>query len=966
MRVYRNMFDSQVVDFRPGDGRLDLSGLPVLIDSDDFEGIRIAADNLVTDLERVTEQKSTLLTNLDDDSIDGLIIVGSLEKSRYIRKLVAEGSLTVGKIEGKWESSVTILLPSSSLAKNCLVIAGSDKRGTIYGIYTLCEQIGVSPWHWWADVSVKKHDHVYALPTTTYLGEPSVRYRGLFINDEVPALSSWVHGKFGPKLNSEFYKTVFELLLRLKANFIWPGMWSGSSFFTDDPLNQQLADTYGIVVSTSHHEPMQRSMSEWLVRGDGDWRWGNNKERIIKYFDEGAERAQPFESFITMGMRGPGDSELDSDDPVATLTEVLDTQRNIISKYYGKKDGERQLMALYKEVQRYYENGLEIPDDVTLLFSDDNFGHIRRLPTEKESKRSGGAGIYFHFEYVGHPRGYKWINTNSCGNVYQQLQDAYNRDARMIWVINVGDIKPMELPFTFAMSVAWDISKITSTNIPDFFQQYSLREFGPEHASEIAELLLKHDRLLAIRKHEHIELQTFSILNYHEAESIVDAHKELEDRAAALFETVPETQKASFFQLVLHPIKATRIYIELRVLQSLNNLYGRQRRNSTNAVARRILELFDDDFDLSEQYHNNPWVGDKWNHIMRQPHYGYINETWHDPSRDMISGLSYVQNRQNSNPMFGQMGIAVEGHPGVRPGIINEDSYRMHPSQGDLVAGLTVPELSPYGPQSRWFEIFTRGTHVVEWTAVFNEKWATLSKSSGKLDPNSGTDQRVEISVNWADVPKDFNQTILVHIRTKGGEYEQVHVPVINRQTPPDFHGFVESDRSVSIEVGAVQLTPDQKAVYEHQPYLGRLSAGAISLRSDINLTSPTSQNPFLEYPLFLFTDRATATVILYITMVLDTNPESDLMYDISFDDHLQQSVHLLEKPGSPGDLPPGWTESVENRVWIRNHSFPDIPAGAHVLKFRPLSKTVALEKVVVNTGPARFSYLGPPASSVV
>ncbi|RFU31716.1 hypothetical protein B7463_g4616, partial [Scytalidium lignicola] len=827
--------------------------------------------------------------------------------------------------------------------------------------------MGVSPWHWWADVAVKKHDHVYALPTTTYQGEPSVRYRGMFINDEVPALSSWVHEKFGPKFNSEFYKTVFELLLRMKANFLWPGMWAGGSFFTDDPLNQQLADSYGIVMSTSHHEPMQRSMSEWLTRGDGDWRWRDNKERITKYFDEGAERARPFESFITMGMRGPGDSELDSDNPVATLEEVLGTQRNIISKYYGKEDGERQLMALYKEVQKYYENGLEIADDVTLLFSDDNFGHIRRLPTATESKRRGGAGIYFHLEYVGYPRGYKWINTNSCGNIYQQLRDAYNRDARMIWVINVGDIKPMELPFTFAMSMAWDIEKITPETILGFLQRYALREFGPEYAADIAQLLIEHDRLLAIRKHEHVEADTFSILNYREAGSIVATYNELERQASALFETIPNSFKASFFQLVLHPIKASRIYVELRVTQSKNHLYGVQRRNSTNALAKRILDLFDEDFSLSEEYHNNPWVGKKWNHIMRQPHYGYITETWHDPSRDMITGITYVQNRQDSNPMFGQMGIAVEGHPGVRPGIINEDSYRMHPSRGDLVQGLTVPPLSPYGQPSCYFEIYTRGSQPVQWTATVNENWASLSQSAGELDPRSGKDQRVEISIDWANVPSNFNQVILVHIRTTAGEYEQVHVPIINRHAPPEFHGFVESDRNISIEVGAVPLTPEQKAVYEHQPCLGRLRSGGISLRSDIEpAVFVSTQAPFLEYPFFLFSNQATATVTLYITMVLDTNPESDLMYDVSFDDSTRQSVRLMEKPGSPGDLPPGWANSVMDRVWKRDHSFPNVPAGAHVLKFRPLGKNIALEKVVINLGGVRQSYLGPPPSSLV
>jgi hypothetical protein len=347
--------------------------------------------------------------------------------------------------------------------------------------------IGLRSWYWWADVPVKTSPNIYALNVKTTQGPPAVKYRGIFINDEAPALSAWVHEKYGPKYNSEFYKRVFELLLRLKANLLWPAMWfgfphPGNSFFVDDPLNQKLADDYGIVISTSHHEPMQRAMNEWFdtpyKQPENSWSWVKNKEKITRYFEEGAQRAANFESLITIGMRGDGDREMNVENPQEVLKEILATQRKIIKDAYAREDAVPQLIALYKEVQEYYENGLEVPEDVTLLFADDNFGTIRRLPTESEQKRKGGAGIYYHLEYVGEPRSYKWLDSNSLGKVWHQLDQAHRSGADEIWIFNVGDIKPLEVPLTFVMSLAWDVNSWKFGDLPAFFHQFSASIFG--------------------------------------------------------------------------------------------------------------------------------------------------------------------------------------------------------------------------------------------------------------------------------------------------------------------------------------------------------------------------------------------------------------------------------------------------------------------------------------------------------
>ncbi|KAL3445818.1 hypothetical protein BJX65DRAFT_319142 [Aspergillus insuetus] len=963
------MFDVPVVSFQPVEASFNLIGLPVLVDSEDYEGIHIAAVNLANDIARVSGIKPEISSRIptESTSIDGVILVGSIQKSPTIRNLVASGQLDVKPIEGRWESCVTATL-CLPWASKCFVIAGSDKRGTIFGIYTLSEQIGVSPWHWWADVPVKRHDDIYALPTTVYQGEPSVRYRGLFINDEEPSLSSWVHEKIGPKFDFDFYKTIFELLLRLKANFLWPAMWSGhpypgSSLFADDPRNQKMADTYGIVLSTSHHEPMQRSTTEWRIRGDGEWEWASNRDNITKFFEEGIERTRPYESFITLGMRGEGDEKMKADDPQATLQDVVTTQREIIHKAYEKADGERQLMALYKEVLEYYEGGLIIPDDVTLLFPDDNFGNIRRLPTRDERARCGGAGLYYHLEYVGSPRGYKWINTNSCAKIYQQLRRAYDHGISEIWVLNVGDLKPLELPFTFAMQMAWSIDSCTLATIPGFLRQYCTREFGSEHADAIPNLLLQHDRLLAIRRHEHLEADILSILDYREAETILSRWKQLESSAEHIFGETTEESKAAVYQLVLHPIKASRIYTELRIAQAKNKRYGAQRRTSTNAWAKRVLLLFDEDFSLSQEFHNNHWTGTKWNHVMRQPHYGYSNDTWHDPSRDLITGLCYIQPRQDSNPILGQMGVAVEGHPGVRPGLINEETDRMQPARGDLVPGLTTPVLSPYCVAGTYFEVYSRGSKPFTWTATAEESWVHMSQVTGEVSPQMEIDPRVEVTIDWAQVPVAYDQTVLIHIRSSTGDYEQVPIPVFNATHPPDFHGFVESNGYVSIEPGSIPIGVEQEPYYEHHPHLGRTMSGAIGLRSDNQTGLDAEKIPFLTYDFLTFKEYPTVIVHLYFTMALDADPEVPLSYDLFLDGNRENCVRLLEQPRAPGELPTGWAKAVMDGVWKRSHAFPSVSTGVHRVGFRPRSEGLLLEKMVVDFGGVRNSYLGPPQS---
>ncbi|KAH0604250.1 uncharacterized protein H6S33_006627 [Morchella sextelata] len=947
-----------------------LLSAPILVDEEDFKGVHIAAQSLSDDFRKVTGQPAGVQNYTGKMNAPMAIIVGSLGQSGVVDGMVKEGRVNVTGLEGQWESFMTAVVekPVKGVDR-ALVIVGSDKRGTIFGVYTLSEQIGVSPWYWWADVVPQKRKEIYALPVRTHHGEPSIRYRGIFINDEAPSLTSFVLDKFGPVYNAEFYKHVFELLLRMKANYLWPAMWPsypepGNSFFVDDPLNQATADEYGIVISTSHHEPMQRATNEWLTSGQGSWDWTSNKAKISDFFRVGAERARGFESYFTMGMRGAGDSGISGADPLAILEEVITTQRDIL-KENGEEDV-KQVWALYKEVQAYYEQGLEVPEDVTLLFADDNFGTIRRLPTEAEKERSGGIGVYYHLEFVGSPRSYKWMNTNSLGKVWQQLNTAWLRGADQIWVINVADIKPMELPLSLIMTMAWNGSYVTKDSIPDFLETYASREFGAEYAKPIANLLLGHSRLVGLRRHESIEAETFSILNYNEAERVLGQWKNLSDTASALYSKIPDSSKPAFFQLVLHPIKASYTFLDVKVSLAKNSVYARQRRNSANKFAENAIDKFNDDFDLTEEYHS--LLGGKWNHIMGQAHYGFTS-AFHPPSRDMISGLSYVQVRQDTVPALGQMGVGVEGTIGVRPGLFNEGSDLAKPSRDDLAPGFLLPPIDPYGAD-RYIEVYARGTPKIQWSVKAQYSWIILTPSSGTLTSDR-PDQRIEISVNWADVPTDFiGKNALIYVNSTLGDYEEVRLPVNNRKVPDGFNGFVETDGHVSME--AAHFTASTQSPlnsssphYETLPYLGsRTNSGGIALYPGTSPSQSPPESPYLDYSVYLFSQKSTVNVTLYFTTTLDTDPVRPLMYAVSFDqDAPANKTRLLAQPATAGDLPSGWTDAARDGVWRKSHTFESSGAGSHRIRYWALEPGIILEKVLVDLGGVRGGYLGPPES---
>jgi hypothetical protein len=617
-------------------GAVSLSGIAIYTDKMDDALVQVAAGLLQKDIEAVTGIKPDLVHSLDK-LYTNILVVGSIVKSSLIKKLISEKKISVNTIKGKWEAFrlQTIRNPYKG-TENICVIAGSDRRGTAFGVFELSRQIGVSPWYWWADVPVKKKPELYIQPNTLLTDAPKVKYRGIFINDEAPALSGWSKEKFGG-FNHRFYEKVFELMLRLKSNYLWPAMW-GNAFYDDDSLNIKKADEYGIVIGTSHHEPLMRAHDEWRRYGKGKWNYDSNEVKLKEFWKAGMQRATN-EKIVSVGMRGDGDEPMSRQTATALLERIVKDQRKIIEEVTGQPAAKTpQLWALYKEVQDYYDKGMRVPDDVTLLLCDDNWGNIRKLPALKEKPRKGGYGIYYHFDYVGGPRNYKWVNTNPIPRVWEQMHLAWQYKAREIWIVNVGDIKPMEFPISFFLDYAWNPEKIGADDLQKYTEQWAAAQFGEKHAVAIADIIAKYGKYNGRRKPELLDANTYSISNYDEAGRVTNAYNDLWSKAEKINNELPAEYRDAYFQLVLHPVKACANLQRLYSAVAWNRMLAKEKLAGTNEFADNAKYAYKEDSLITLQYHQV--ANGKWNHMMDQTHIGYTY--WQQPPRQSMPVVYYV------------------------------------------------------------------------------------------------------------------------------------------------------------------------------------------------------------------------------------------------------------------------------------------------------------------------------------
>ncbi len=907
---------------------------PLWYDADDDRGVIRAINDLQKDIERVTDRKPELTT--DRPAAGVAVIIGTLGKGKLIDTLVTDGRLDISPIKGKWEAHLIAAVdnPFPGISKG-LVIVGNDKRGTIYGVYTLSEQIGVSPWYWWADVPVKKRDALYIQSGLSVYGPPAVRFRGIFLNDEAPALSNWVHEKFGG-FNHEFYTKVFELLLRLKANYLWPAMWN-NSFNSDDPLNPQLADEYGIVMGTSHHEPMMRAWKEWGRLHPGmAWDYSKNPEVLREFWREGLQRTREYEKVITLAMRGDGDEPMSEKDNVALLEKIVTDQRQMIEEVINNEVTKvPQVWALYKEVQGYYERGMRVPDDVILLWCDDNWGNLRRLPTETERLRPGGAGIYYHFDYVGGPRSYRWINTNPIPKIWEQMNLACHYGADQIWIVNVGDLKPMEFPTEFFLTMAWDPNRWPRESLKDYSRHWTAREFGAEYSDDIADIIAKYTKYNGRCKPELLAPDTFSLTNYREAETVLDDYKAIVDKAERIYDALSTEARDAFFQLVLHPAQASRIMTELNITVGKNRLYASQGRSEANLMANKVRELFEADAKLTERYHS--MANGKWNHMMDQTHIGYTN--WNNPPRNIMPKVTEI-----TLPQQAGLGVAIEG------------ATQSWPASSD---NAELPQFNRLARKKYYIEVFNKGSDAFEFTADADKSWITLSRTEARV---SNTSVRLWVDIDWSQTPSGRSEGVVTI--TGVGEKVSVHIHAFNPdQSELPQKSFVETDGYVSIEPEHYSARIDTtdchwEKIDDYGLYRSAMSLFPVTVRSVI----PGPGSPCLEYNTYLFTSGK-IELLVYVSPTLNFIPGRGLQMAVSFDAQSPQVINVVPANYTAGDGNRDWEQTVIHNARIVKSTHNLSEPGSHILKIWMVDPGIVVQKLVINTGGLRPSRLGPPES---
>jgi GH35 family endo-1,4-beta-xylanase/lysophospholipase L1-like esterase len=907
----------------------------IYADAHDMQPTGIAAGLFADDVRKVTGRTPRIVARAEDLSGDA-VVVGTIGHSALIDQLIAERKVDVAGVRDRWESyAIQVIDHPLPNVRRALVIAGADRRGTAYGVFTISEAIGVSPWYWWADVPVARKASLFVLPATIK-DAPVVKYRGIFLNDEAPAMSGWSHEKFGG-FKSKMYVHVFELLLRLKANYLWPAMW-GNAFNEDDPQNPKLANDYGIVMGTSHQEPMLRAQAEFDRRyKPAEWNYATHPDLMEQFWREGIRRNKNYESLITIGMRGRNDTEMIEGATIQQSMDLLEKivarQRQILTEEMNRPAEQvPQMWCLYKEVQSYYEHGLRVPDDVTLLWSDDNWGDLRRLPTPEERKRSGGAGIYYHFDYVGDPRNYKWLNTNTIPKIWDQMNLAWRYGADRIWIVNVGDLKPMEFPIDFFMSMAWAPGRFTADNLGKWSERWAAQQFGPEHAAEVADVIARYTKFNGRRKPELIDPSTFSLVNYDEADRVIAEWKAAVAKAEELQKTLPAEAQDAYFQLVLYPTKACAIVTELYVAAGRNRLYASQGRASANDWADRVRALFKEDAELAHAY-NHSLAGGKWDHMMDQTHIGYTS--WQDPRTNIMPAVKELE-----VPEAASMAVAIDGAASAWPG-----------SPGEL----SLPTFDRFNQQRRWIDVFNRGRTAFDFTVKASEPWIVVSDASGRVEK----DHRLWIGVDWAKAPEG-KAAGQVTIAGPTGETIAVKVVAFNPREPGrSFAGIIEGVGCASIEAEHFARRIDADDVHwQVIPDYGRTLSAVTTLPVTAASTEPAeAKAPCLEYRIYAF-DAGKVDVRAILAPTLDFVPGRGLRYALSFDDQPPQVVDALGQ-SSHRD----WQRAVSDNAREVHSSLTIDKPGAHTLKFWRVDPGVVLQKLVVDFGGVKPSYLGPPES---
>lgn len=936
----------------------------ILYDASDAAVVKRAAELFAADVEAVTGRRPQVTSATGETG--PAVIVGTVGGSALIRRLSEAGKIDTAPLEGAWERYLiqTVANPLPGIRK-ALVIAGSDRRGAAYGLFTLSELIGVSPWYWWADVPVKKHAALHVDAPPTYSQTPSVRYRGIFLNDEDWGLTPWASQTFEPErgnIGPRTYAKVCELLLRLKANYLAPAMHPVSTSFNQIPENKLVADTFAIVMGSTHCEPLLlNTASEWDTQTMGPWNYDKNKEGINRVLTQRVRENSPYENVYTLALRGLHDGAMSTTLPmhekVRMLQQALLDQRQILAENIDRPvETVPQAFTPYKEVLEIYSNGLELPDDVTIVWPDDNYGYMKRLSGVREQRRTGRSGVYYHVSYLGVPHSYLWFSTTPPSLMYEELRKAYDTTADRLWLLNCGDLKGSEMQVSLFLDMAWDIGRFTANNVVTYPARWLAGIFGEAYYDRLEAMTREHLRLAFPRKPEYMgwgyhwnrfdhncEQLTdtdFSFTNYDEAPRRLEAYRKLGARAEALLHEIGDEARPAFYQLVYYPLRGAELMNRMTLGGQRNRWYARQGRAATNAVRDEVQRCYDSLQVITRGY--NSLLGGKWNHMM-----------------------SMRQNYDGVSAYFNLPHLATHdaaGAPRLALQVAGEDVTGAR-------AFHALPAFDNYLRRTYPVEIYNRGGGTLAWTAHASEPWVVLSKSAGK----TADEERITVGIDWEKAPS--GNAVPAQIVFRAGEQsEKVLVSLFNPTAPSraELRGiYVENNGCVSIPAaGCHRVRENDRIKITAVEDLG-IEGPALQLGDP---TAPlqifrSRDVPCAEYDFYAF-DAGSVDVYTYVLPTfplhadrdfrIGENTNTDTKYSVQIDDGA-----LATPSSSHVEYSQVWFESVLRNCAVNKSTLHIDKPGRHTLRIRVGDPGIVLQKIVLDFGGMKRSYLGPQSTLI-
>ncbi|WP_270439422.1 glycosyl hydrolase 115 family protein [Bacteroides bouchesdurhonensis] len=935
----------------------------VCVDGKDEIVVRKSVSLFVEDVNRVAGQTLEIAEKEPGDvSARYAIIVGTIGESEWINKLAARNKIDTTSIAGGWEryliEKVSNPVPG---IKNAIVIAGSDRRGTAYGLLSISRAIGVSPWYWWADAPVKQLKQLNVNVNKYISNEPTVKFRGIFINDEDWGLYKWSkenfekeRGNFGPRT----YAKVCELLLRLQANYLCPAMHDASMAFHRIPENRLVADSFAIVMGSSHCEPLLfNTASEWKRDKMGEWDYINNKTGVDKVLKSRVEECAPFENVYTLALRGLHDKAMnasnDMSDRKKMLQEALMAQRQMLVDVIGKRAEDiPQAFTPYKEVLDVYDEGLELPDDVTIIWPDDNYGYMKRLSSPKEQKRSGRSGVYYHSSYLGKPHDHLWMNTVSPTLMYEELRKAYDMTADRIWLLNAGDIKSCEFAVDYFLTMAFDINAFNFERAANYRTEWLCGMLGDEYWEEYQDVINSFYKLAFERKPEFMgwgyqwatdkhgnERNTdtdFSFTNYREADIRLAEYTRIGSIVEKILNQLSDDhQKACFYQLLYYPVKGCELLNQMVLNGQKNRWYSIQQRAATGFLANKTKVCYDSLQIITDGY--NSLLGGKWNHMMTMKQ-GFASSYFKLPELRTVS----LENNAS-------LGVMAE--------------------EEDILKGLksfhSLPAFNTYLRRSYYVDVFNKGTAPLKWQANVSNDWIVLNKKTGE----TATEERIDVSIDWTKVPVGERVLGTLEISSANGEKENVYVSVFNPSSPSLAEMdtlFVEHNGYVSIDAASFHRKVENKDIKMITiPNLG-VENTAIQLGNPVAPPQRTAgrSTPRLEYDFYTF-EQGSVDVYTYVL------PTFVLCKDRGYAGHEATNVEtkygvcidegpVMNPSTSSFEYAQLWYESVLKNCRINKTTLHIDKPGKHTVKIICGDAGTVIQKIVLDFGGMKRSYMGP------